>query len=150
MFVYTRAKPVISLLCFRVICLMACTSLLKVVRQTQHILQQKRQNILKIARQPQSLVLMQCSSYLRLAVKQAHRICRLVGGNCPPRAPMGPEPLCLSGERAEGAQRADCGEHTGGLCWKYALEAIIKALLLYFLVHDNCLYSCYNCVIRKS
>ena len=35
-------------------------------------------------------------------------------------------------------------------CWKYALEAIIKALLLYFLVHDNCLYSCYNCVIRKS
>ena len=24
-------------------------------------------------------------------------------------------------------------------CWKYALEAIIKALLLYFLVHDNCL-----------
>ena len=34
----------------------------------------KRQNILKIARQPQSLVLMQCSSYLRLAVKQAHII----------------------------------------------------------------------------
>ena len=26
-------------------------------------------------------------------------------------------------------------------CWKYALEAIIKALLLYFLVHDNRLYS---------
>ena len=25
------------------------------------------------------------------------------------------------------------------LCWKYALEAIIKWLLLYFLVHDNCL-----------
>ena len=73
-FVYTRAKPVISLLCFRVICLMACTSLLKAVRQTQHILQQRRQNILKIARQPQSLVLMQCSSYLRLAVRQAHRI----------------------------------------------------------------------------
>ena len=24
-------------------------------------------------------------------------------------------------------------------CWKYALEAIIKVLLLYFLVHDNCL-----------
>ena len=24
-------------------------------------------------------------------------------------------------------------------CWKYALEAIIKWLLLYFLVHDNCL-----------
>ena len=24
-------------------------------------------------------------------------------------------------------------------CWKYALEAIIKGLLLYFLVHDNCL-----------
>ena len=73
-FVYTRAKPVISLLCFRVICLMACTSLLKAVRQTQHILQQRRQNILKIARQPQSLVLMQCSSYLRLTVRQAHRI----------------------------------------------------------------------------
>ena len=35
------------------------------------------------------------------------------------------------------------------VCWKYALEAIIKALL-YFLVHDNCLYSCYNCVIWKS
>ena len=35
-------------------------------------------------------------------------------------------------------------------CWKYALEAIIKALLLYFFVHDNCLYSCYNCVVRKS
>src|SRR3954464_10656170 len=40
---------------------------------------------------------------------------RVVGGNCPPRAPMGPEPLRLSGERAEGAQRADWGEHTGGL-----------------------------------
>ena len=26
-----------------------------------------------------------------------------------------------------------------GQCWKYALEAIIKWLLLYFLVHDNCL-----------
>src|SRR3954469_18699178 len=38
-----------------------------------------------------------------------------VGGDCPPRAPMGPEPLRLSGERAEGAQRADRGEHTGGL-----------------------------------
>src|SRR3954465_4756426 len=38
-----------------------------------------------------------------------------VGGNCPPRAPMGPEPLRLSGERAEGAQRADRGEHAGGL-----------------------------------
>ena len=25
------------------------------------------------------------------------------------------------------------------VCWKYALEAIIKGLLLYFLVHDNCL-----------
>ena len=24
-------------------------------------------------------------------------------------------------------------------CWKYALEAIIKWLLLYFFVHDNCL-----------
>ena len=24
--------------------------------------------------------------------------------------------------------------------WKYALEAIIKGLLLYFLVHDNCLF----------
>ena len=24
-------------------------------------------------------------------------------------------------------------------CWKYALEAIIKLLLLYLLVHDNCL-----------
>ena len=24
-------------------------------------------------------------------------------------------------------------------CWKYALEAIIKGLLLYFIVHDNCL-----------
>src|SRR3954464_12391817 len=38
-----------------------------------------------------------------------------VGGNCPPRAPTGPEPLRLSGERAEGARRADRGEHTGGL-----------------------------------
>src|SRR4051812_8156115 len=38
-----------------------------------------------------------------------------VGGNCPPRAPMGPEPLCLSGERAEGARRADRSEHTGSL-----------------------------------
>src|SRR3954466_7073056 len=28
---------------------------------------------------------------------------------------MGPEPLCLSGERAEGARRADRSEHTGGL-----------------------------------
>ena len=26
-----------------------------------------------------------------------------------------------------------------GDCWKYALEAIINWLLLYFLVHDNCL-----------
>ena len=26
-----------------------------------------------------------------------------------------------------------------GYCWKYALEAIIKWLLLYFFVHDNCL-----------
>ena len=25
-------------------------------------------------------------------------------------------------------------------CWKYALEAIIKWLLLYFFVHDNCLF----------
>ena len=25
------------------------------------------------------------------------------------------------------------------ICWKYALEAIIKAFLLYFLVHDNCI-----------
>src|SRR3954467_11575 len=38
-----------------------------------------------------------------------------VGGNCPPRAPMGPGPLRLSGERAEGARRADRGKHTGGL-----------------------------------
>src|SRR3954467_12887596 len=37
------------------------------------------------------------------------------GGCRPPRAPMGPEPLSLSGERAEGARRADRGEHTGGL-----------------------------------
>ena len=35
-------------------------------------------------------------------------------------------------------------------CWKYALEAIIKVSLLYFFVHDNCLHSCYNCIIRKS
>ena len=28
---------------------------------------------------------------------------------------------------------------SGPTCWKYALEAIIKVLLLYFLVHDNCL-----------
>ena len=27
----------------------------------------------------------------------------------------------------------------GSWCWKYALEAIINGLLLYFLVHDNCL-----------
>src|SRR3954468_10046660 len=38
-----------------------------------------------------------------------------VGGNCPPRTPMGPEPLCLSGKRAEGARRADRSEHTGSL-----------------------------------
>ena len=32
-------------------------------------------------------------------------------------------------------------EYDGGgyVCWKYALEAIIKWLLLYFLVHDNCI-----------
>ena len=36
--------------CFRMICLMACTSPLKGVRQTQHILQQRRQNILKITK----------------------------------------------------------------------------------------------------
>ena len=29
--------------------------------------------------------------------------------------------------------------HIGVKCRKYALEAIIKWLLLYFLVHDNCL-----------
>src|SRR4051812_12548159 len=40
---------------------------------------------------------------------------KMSGGNCPPRTPMGPEPLCLSGERAEGARRADRSEHTGGL-----------------------------------
>ena len=28
-----------------------------------------------------------------------------------------------------------------GDCWKYALEAIINRLLLYFLVHDNRLLS---------
>src|SRR4051812_31633740 len=38
-----------------------------------------------------------------------------VGVDYPPRAPMGPGPLRLSGERAEGARRADRGEHTGGL-----------------------------------
>ena len=27
----------------------------------------------------------------------------------------------------------------GYVCWKYALEAIIKVLLLYFFVHDNSL-----------
>ena len=27
-------------------------------------------------------------------------------------------------------------------CWKYALEAIINWLLLYFLVHDNRLFPC--------
>ena len=27
----------------------------------------------------------------------------------------------------------------GSSCWKYALEAIIKGLLLYFFVHDSCL-----------
>ena len=32
-----------------------------------------------------------------------------------------------------------CGVHKVCECWKYALEAIIKWLLLYFLVHDNCL-----------
>ena len=36
---------------------------------------------------------------------------------------------------AVGASQAHQGLH----CWKYALEAIIKRLLLYFLVHDNCL-----------
>jgi len=30
---------------------------------------------------------------------------------------------------------------TRSLCWKYALEAIINWLLLYFLVHDNRLLS---------
>ena len=43
----------------------------------------------------------------------------------------------------------DLGE-AAYICWKYALEVIIKGLLLYFLVHDNCLHSCYNCIIRKS
>src|SRR3954465_10280792 len=48
---------------------------------------------------------------------QYNRLCvtLTVGGNCPPRTPMGPEPLCLSGKRAEGARRADRSEHTGGL-----------------------------------
>ena len=34
-------------------------------------------------------------------------------------------------------------------CWKYALEAIIKWLLLYFLVHDKCLLSMLNCIDWK-
>ena len=34
-------------------------------------------------------------------------------------------------------------------CWKYALEAIIKWLLLYFLNHDKVYCSCYNCIERK-
>ena len=41
---------------------------------SDHKVQQRRKNILMIARQPQSLVLMQFSSYLRLAVRQAHII----------------------------------------------------------------------------
>ena len=34
----------------------------------------------------------------------------------------------------------DCQLFGPDLCWKYALEAIIKWLLLYFLVDDNCLW----------
>jgi len=30
-----------------------------------------------------------------------------------------------------------CGAEKAYNCWKYALEAIINWLLLYFLVHDN-------------
>ena len=109
-FVYTRAKPVISLLCFRVICLMACTSLLKAVRQTQHILQQRRQNILKIARQPQSLVLMQCSSYLRLTVTQAHRI--RVWISLTSSVPSSSrKAFCNSTSTWSPISKKDCGEH---------------------------------------
>ena len=36
---------------------------------------------------------------------------------------------------AEGSK----GSYEGCLCWKYALKAIIKWLLLYFLLHNNCL-----------
>src|SRR4051812_43512948 len=52
-----------------------------------------------------------------------------VGGNCPPRPPMGPGPLRLSGERAEGARRADRGEHTGGLP-RFGPRGTRKTLLL--------------------
>jgi hypothetical protein len=41
-------------------------------------------------------------------------------------------------------QATKLGDAPSGIpsfCWKYALEAIIKWLLLYFLVHDNRLLS---------
>ena len=52
-----------------------------------------------------------------------------------------------TGERWHGRRPPHDARRVGGVvlrrgsCWKYALEAIIKALLLYFLVHDNRLLS---------
>ena len=41
--------------------------------------------------------------------------------------------------KARAAPSLRCCYVVASPCWKYALEAIIKWLLLYFLVHDNCL-----------
>ncbi|XBI77325.1 hypothetical protein VPH35_070468 [Triticum aestivum] len=46
----------------------------------------------------------------------------------------------LARDKQGGSGASSSGGGGGkGKCWKYALEAIIKGLLLYFLVHDNCL-----------
>jgi hypothetical protein len=44
--------------------------------------------------------------------------------------------------------KRDSAPHQRKQCWKYAQEAIIKLLLLYFS-SDNVYSSCYNCIIRR-
>ena len=46
-----------------------------------------------------------------------------------------------AGADASASVGAGAGAVAGARCWKYALQAIINRLLLYFLVHDNRLLS---------
>ena len=64
------------------------------------------------------------------------------GDGSPSSTPTPPRERRRSSPRASSSMASPLdGERFSlwSLCWKYALEAIIKWLLLYFLVHDNCL-----------